>query len=237
MSKPKSKSTFLGVCLAVTAVARVTSAQTAETVSPDALPGDGVSHLLEVATLGEYTRVTDPDHAAGMRDIVDFAARTRLYLGRTLSYCLGLDGNIGASNVGVSYGVTGYVVGIGDRWGNGNVVSLCGGAGLDGVKNGVPLAARAPAELSLAVNLGPVRPILWARPAWIVDGDARKDGSPSVSFIDELDLGVLLRFGRQHRYWAETNAGAGFTLGFDYRELLGTRAAVVMIGLDLAGAQ
>jgi hypothetical protein len=116
------------------------------------------------------------------------------------------------------------------------VISLCAGVGVEAAGDALPLAARFPAELSVAMSLGPVRPVLWARPAWVAGSAARQDGA-TISFVDELDLGVMVRLSRQHRYWADVSAGGGLALGVAYRELLGTRALLATVGVDLVGAQ
>jgi hypothetical protein len=218
------------------AVCRRSAAQRAAYATPDELHAEGLSHLADVAMLGEYARVARPEAANGVRDIVDFALRSRMYLGRFPSYCVGLDGSVGGSNAGVAYGVTGYLTGIGARFGSGNVVSLCGGAGLDAVGSNVPLAARFPAELSVALSLGPLRPTVWLRPAWVRGAKAREGGA-SVSFVDELEAGALVRIGRQHPYWARMSAGGGVAIGVAYRELMGTYAVLGTLGFEFTGEQ
>jgi len=226
--------TACAAALVLFVLSRNAEAQRAGYASPDELPPDGVSHLMDVATLGAYARVADPDDAGGLRDVGTFALRSRIYLGRAPNYCAGLDGEIGASNSGLAYGVTGYLVGLGARWDAGNVISLCGGAGLNRYGSAVPLAARFPAELSLALALGPIRPIVWLTPAWTSGSDARKKGA-SPSFVDELEAGILIRFVEQHRYWSRVSAGGGFALGFSYREFMDTRAFVGLVGFEFAG--
>jgi hypothetical protein len=222
------------VSLSIAAVPRAASAQRAAYATPEELPPEGTSHLLDVATLGRYTRTIDEAKAGGLSNTFDFALRSRLYVGRSVSYCVGLDGEIGGSNAGFVYGVTGYLAGLGTRWGAGNVLSLCGGAGLDRVGSAVPLAAKFPAELSMGVSLGPVRPVLWVRPWWVAGSDARREGA-TPSFVDELDLGMLVRFSPQHRYWMQTSGGGGFAMGINYRELMGTYAITASVGFAFAG--
>jgi hypothetical protein len=226
----------LGSTLIVLAVARPARAQSAAYATPDDLKPEGLSHLLDVAMLGQYSRVADPDAAGGLRDVGVFALRSRFYLWRTVSHCAGLDGEVGASNEGFVYGVTGYLVGLGVRWGAGNVISLCGGVGVDRYGSAVPVAAKFPADLSAAFDLGPIRPILWLRPSWISGSDARQDGA-TPSFVDELEMGLLVRLSKQHRYWSHTSAGGGLALGVSYRELMDTHAISAMLGFDFAGEQ
>jgi hypothetical protein len=222
-------------CLAVGAPATAL-AQRAEYASVDELKGEGLPHVLDVATWGQYSRIFNPEHVSGLGNMGTFELRTRLDLGKNPTYCAGLDGEIGGSDRGAVYGVTAYPIGLGARWGAGGTISLCGGAGFDGVASAVPLAARFPAELSIATNLGPLRPVLWARPSWIAGAEARKQGS-SISILDELELGMLVRLSPQHRYWSEVSAGGGFSLGVAYREFMGTRYLAAVLGFDLVGAQ
>lgn len=217
--------------LATTAAA----AETGPEAKPEDLPGEGMPHLIDLALLGQYQRVAMPRKANDLRSIGTFDLRSRGYLGRTISHCFGLDGQIGGSDEGFTYGAVLYPIGLGYRWGNANVLSLCGGGGLDRVGTAVPLAARFPADLSVAFELGPVRPILWVRPSWLA-AKRRRDGS-AISFIDELEAGVLVRFAPQHRYWARLTAGGGFTIGVNYRELMDTRSVGGTVGFEFAGGK
>lgn len=210
----------------------VLAAPTAAHASPEDLPGDGLPHLLDVAFLGQFARGYGTDPA--VRRMGTFDVRTRAHLGRAPSYCLGVDGRIGGSTDGVVYGATAYPVGFGARWGAGNVVSLCGGAGFDRTGDGVPLAAVFPAELSLAIDLGVVRPLLWVRPAWSAGEAVRREGT-FISFVDELDIGLVVRLSRQHRYWSTVSAGGGLSIGVTYRELMDTRMIGVVLGFAFAG--
>jgi hypothetical protein len=223
-------------CLLLLGAPATASAQRAEYASVDELPGEGLPHVLDVAMSGEYARVFNPDRVSGLGNIGAFELRTRLDIGKNPTYCAGLDGEIGGSDRGAVYGVTAYPIGVGGRWGAGSTLSLCGGSGFDGVVGAVPLAARFPAELSIATSLGPIRPVLWARPSWIAGAESRRQGS-SISFVDEIELGLLVRLSPEHRYWAEMNAGGGFALGVAYREFMGTRYLAVLLGFDLVGAR
>jgi len=207
----------------------------AEYVTQENAPKDGIPHVLDVSLLGQYARVTD-DHPAGLKNLGSFVTRTRLALGRSITYCAGLDTEVGGSTRGLVYGVTGYLTGVGARWGEGNTVSLCGGVGYDGVLHAVPHAVRIPVELAAAVSLGPVRPILYLRPSWLVGGREPLGGAPS-GFGKELEAGVVIRLARQHHYWSTANAGGGLAVGVAYREFMDTRYLAFSIGVNLVGAQ
>lgn len=208
----------------------------AEYASAASLPSEGIPHVIDVALLGQYARVLEPSRLSNLGNIGVFALRARSQIGKTVTYCVGLDGEIGGSDRGAVYGLTAYPIGVGGRWGAGNTISLCGGSGFDGMAGAVPLAARFPAELAVALSVGPIRPVAWARPSWIAGAASRRQGS-SISFVDELEFGLLVRLSPQHRYWAESNAGGGFAVGLSYRELMGTRYVAFAIGFNLVGAQ
>jgi hypothetical protein len=193
--------------------------------------------LLDVAVLGQYAHVAEAERTGGVSDLAGLALRSRVLVGRPLAWCAGVDGEIGGSNDGLAYGLTGYLLGAGARLGGAGWISLCGGAGFDGVAGGVPLAARFPAELSIGIPAGPVRMVPWARAVWTAGDSARRDGVSWTSAVDEVEAGLLVRFGREHRYWTTTSAGGGLALGVVYRELMDTSSIGFVIGLDLGGAQ
>jgi hypothetical protein len=208
----------------------------AEYVPSESLGGDGVRHLLDVDASGEYARVVEPTRAFGLANIGAFDLRSRLELGHVPAYAVGLDGDIGGTNQGVYYGVTAYPVGVGAVFGQGNVVSLLGGAGFNRLGDAVPIAARFPVEVAVGFELGPIRPELWVRPSWIDGASVRKDGS-FVRFIDELEAGLLVRLSRQHRLWTTTTAGGGFAIGFWYYEFEHTRSLGASLGFDFVGGR
>lgn len=209
----------------------------AEYVTPEDAPKDGIPHVLDVSLLGQYARVVGDDKPAGLKNLGSFVTRTRLAVGRSITYCAGLDAEVGGSTRGLVYGVTGYLAGLGARWGDDNTISLCGGVGYDGVLHAVPHAVRVPVELAAAVSLGPVRPIVYLRPSWLVGGGrADLPGAPS-GFGKELEAGLVVRLARQHHYWSTANAGGGLAVGVAYRELMDSRYIAFSIGVNLVGAQ
>ncbi|WP_394823078.1 hypothetical protein [Pendulispora albinea] len=202
----------------------------------EALPREGPRHALDVTIVGAYARVLDSKRVSGLADIGLFELRARLLLGGKAAYCAGLDGAVGGSNRGAVYAATLYPGGIGGRWGDGNGIALCGGAGVDEAVGALPVAARFPVEWFLAVSVGSIRPTLWVRPSWIAGADARRRGA-SIPFIDELEAGVLVRLSPQHRYWEDVNAGGGLALGIVYREFMDTRSVAAVMGFNLVGAR
>ncbi len=211
------------------------SAQRASYVSAADLQAEGPAHVLDLAIAGQYAR-TEAD-LAGVRDVGLFALRSRLLLGRRAVYCAGLDGELGGSGEGLVYGATAYVAGGGARFGDAGLIALCGGVGLDGVAGAVPLAARFPVELSLALDVGPLRAVPWARAVWTAGDAARRDGVSWTSAADEVEAGLLVRFARQRHYWGRVSAGGGLAVGVVHRAFMGTSWTGVVIGLGLTGAQ
>ncbi len=223
---------FFGASAASTPSAAAERAVYAE---PAELSAEGLSHLLTASVRGSYGRVITPDKARGLANMAAFELSSRLHLFRPVSYCLGFDGTIGGSEGGLVYGATAFVLGLGVRWGNGNVISLCGGAGFDGVGlTTLAVVARFPAELSAGLSIGPIRPKLWVRPLWLLGREARRHGS-DLDFLDELELGLSIRIARQHRYWAHMSAGGGPVIGVTYRQFMRTAVVGGFIGIDFGG--
>jgi hypothetical protein len=213
------------------------AAPRAEYATAAELEPEGPAHVLDVAVLAQAVAASEPEQAGGVAGVASLALGGRLLLGRGAGYCLGLDGELGGSDEGLRYGATGYAAGLGARWGEAGRIALCGGAGLDGVTGAVPLAARFPVELSLALDAGPLRLSPWARAAWTAGDEARQDGVSWLSAVDEVEAGLLVRFARQRRYWSTASSGGGFAAGLVYRELMDTRWFGLVLGLELTGAQ
>jgi hypothetical protein len=212
----------------------------AEVVGPDALAPEPTPHELEIALGGRYTRVVDrpqPDRLNGLTGIGTFELGMRTLVGTDVTYVAGLDAHVGGSDTGAAYGATVYPVGVGVRASGGAFVALAGGLGGDRVVGSVPFGVLFPFELSFSIPLGPLRPIAWVRPAWVLGATERKDGSPLLGFVDQLDAGLSIRLGKQQRYWGETNAGRGPAIGVVYSELMGARALGFTLSLALSGGR
>ena len=212
-------------------------AQRATYAQPSELEPEGMSHHLDVSLQGRYARVLDPANVHGFTNSGSFALHSRLVLGRSVGYAAGLDGEIGGCENGAVYGLTAHLLGVGARWGLGNVVALHGGVGFDGVVGSVPLAARFPVQVMLGWSLGPIRVSAHAGVAFIAGADERRNGSSWLPVGDEFEAALLVRAGRQRRYWESVNAGGGPALGVVYREFMGTRSVGVVLALDLTGAR
>ncbi len=227
----------LALTAALTAAPSVSLAQRASYARPDELAPEGISHQLDLSMRLGYARALDPQRVAGLTNIGALSLRARQLVGRRVAYCAGLDGEVGGAESGVIYGATLNALGLAGRWGRGDMVALTGGAGVSGAPGAIPFALRFPAELSLALALGPVRLSAWAGVAWTPFEDARQKGSSWLTVVDEVDAGLTMRIGRQRPYWGSVSAGAGPSIGVAYREFMGTRSIGVTLGFDLSGAR
>ena len=225
----------LALALVATTASRGAHAQRAEYAKPEELDREGFRHLTELSMLLEYAHVAEPDAVGELEHIGRFDVRSRWHLASIPSICMGMDASIGGSNQGVAYSVTTYPLGVGVRIGASSVIATCGGIRYDAIGSKLPRAFSVPAELTVSSTLGPVRPIAWIRPAWVAKQE-RQNGI-SGDFADELEAGLIVRFGRQRHFWTETNAGGGPALGVSYRGFLGTYALGVLVGFDFAGAR
>jgi hypothetical protein len=220
----------------VTTLSRGAHAQRAEYAKPEELESEGLRHLQELAMLLEYAHVAEPEAVGDLEHVGRFDMRSRFYLGSVLAYASGFDGAIGASNEGVAYSATLFPLGVGTRIGASSVIALKGGIRYDAIGSELPRAFSVPVELTVSATLGPIRPIAWLRPAWVIAKEERKDGI-ATNLSDELEAGVLVRMGRQYDYWTRTSAGGGPAIGFTYRGFLDTHALGVLVGFDFAGAR
>ena len=216
------------------------SAPVAERVGPEALEPEPPPRELDVSIGARWTHVAgraSPDTLPGLTNVETAELTSRLLLGSTFAYCAGLDAHAGGSDTGAAYGATLTPVGVGVRGARGAFVALCGGAGGDRTGSSVPWGYVFPAELSFGLSLGPLRPVGFARATWVAGAPERRSGSPTLSFVDELEAGLSIRVGAQRRYWKETSAGAGPAVGAFYSEFMGARAVSVTLTFDLSGAR
>lgn len=237
MSRPLRLRAAATFALSLVVTPTLALAQRTTYARPDELRPEGVSHQLDLSTRLGYARVLDPSRVGGMTNLGALSLRLRALVGRSVAWTGGLDAEVGGAETGALYGATLHALGVAARWGRGSYVALQGGAGLSGASDAVPFALRLPAELSVAVSVGPVRVSAWASVAWTPLEDARARGSTTLSFVDECEAGLSLRIGRQRPYWGTVSAGAGPSINVAYREFMGTRSLGVMIGFDLSGAR
>lgn len=177
-----------------------------------------------------------PDDDAGDLDgVLALAVRSRLFLGRTATWCLGLDGAIGGSDAGLVYQAELYPLGAGLRLGDRGVAALCGGVGLGGIRGAIPFGWQLPVEAWVDVGLGPLRLAGWLEATTVLDSDVRQDGS-DIDGVDELSAGLAIRLGGDTRYWADTTAGYGPFLAATFRQAMGADFLGLMLGMHFWGA-
>lgn len=212
-------------------------AQRAPYASLNELPREPVGLLLDVSMGARYQRVLEPGRIGNAQNVGEFALRTRFMAGARVAYAGGLDGAIGGSEAGVAYAVHAHVAGLAVRYGDASAVALTGGVGVSAIGAAVPVALMVPAELRWSQSAGPLRLSLWMQWSWAFANDLRKRGSSTLSFVDEAEVGLSVRVGRQQRYWGTYSGGAGPALGVLYRESMGARVLGVSLSFDLAGAR
>lgn len=217
------------ICGSLAFVAALASASA--TADADLVPSSSL--LMGVS----YDRAVDGD--IGLDNEIWGGFRGRHMFGRKLAWCTGFDGAIGAgiADTGFLYETELYPAGVAFGIQDDGFVSVCGGAGLSGATGTIPFALQFPLELAAELQFGSVRTIAWARTRWIAGEDARQDGSDLISFADEFDAMLGLRFGRNSRYWERVTAGQGAFVGLNYRERAGARFAGIVVGVALWGGR
>jgi hypothetical protein len=212
-------------------------AQRAAYAALDELPSEPIGLSLDVSLGGRYQRVLSAGRIGDVQNIGDLALRTRVLLGARVAYAAGLDASIGGAEAGVSYSASAFVAGVAVRYGDASAVALSGGVGASAVGAAVPIALMVPAELRWTQSAGPLRLALWMQWSWAFANELRRHGSSTLSFVDEAEVGLSVRAGRQQRYWRGYSGGAGPALGVSYRESMGARVLGFSLCFDLAGAR
>ncbi|MGE0321510.1 MAG: hypothetical protein AB7S68_04365 [Polyangiaceae bacterium] len=203
----------------------------AEYADASELNPEPIPHLAETALFARYQHSAE-DSPVDI-SVFEGATSNRVYLGRSVNYCLGLDGYAGGGEPGVSYGATVFALGIGARSQSQDFISLCGGGGFDRLGDTLPFGFKLTPELRAGASFGPVRPLIYVRPSWQLKSD-RKRVDEDYPF-DDFEAGLWLRFGRQHHYWQELSAAGGLMLGLNYTDRAGVRQLGVSLGFDFAG--
>ncbi len=183
-----------------------------------------------------YARVTDAAAAESREQLASAGVSLRALASKWwLLYGLGIDYQLGATSPGgFLYEVDLYPVGAGFLLGRNAKVGFFAGVGLSGVTEQLPFSMQAPVECSVEFDLHRrVRVAAFGRAIWISD-NAREDGSPTLSFVDELAAGVSLRWGK--RYYPHNknlSAGNGYFLGLLYQEQRGSTIIGATFGYSL----
>lgn len=199
------------------------------TAHADLVPSSSV--LVDLRYSTELGNDTELSHAFA------FGTRNRHLFGKSVSYCTGVDGELGPTSTGLLYELELYPIGAALSLSEDGFVSLCGGVGLSGVRGSIPFGWQFPIELSGEWQFGKIRGLGWIRTRWIAGEDSRQDGSDLAGFADELDLTVGVRLGRNSRYWSKVTAGHGLFVGINYREQGTANFGGIVIGLSMWGGR
>ncbi len=113
-------------------------------------------------------------------------------------------------------------------------LGLVSGIGLSGLTGGyIPFGLDVPVEAFADLEIGEwVRFGGWGRTSWILASDERQDGSDAAPFGDESATGLSLLIGEDSGQNNRERVGLG--LRGTYRELLGTHAYEVSVGIGMS---
>lgn len=216
--------------LATIAWSGTSLAQNAETE----LPAEGLPHAISIYVGPRYSFVLEPGLPNDNHHALALDLRSRLALGKTVAYLVGLDGAVGLADTGLTYDVEAHVAGLALRWDVG-MVGVSGGIGLGGTTQSVPLAAQLPIEHFVESSVGPIRFALAARIRFVFGAEQRRGGSPLLGFADEAGASLYFRMGGERRFWKDAVAGAGPALGVFYREQMGSHVLGLGFALSISG--
>jgi len=207
-----------------------------------ATPGSAVAQMdgwrggVSLTLDSRYGHVTDAAASDDREHIGSVGVSLRALASKWwLLYGAGLDYQLGGTSPGgFLYQVDLYPVGAGVLIGPNAKVGIFAGVGLSGVTERVPFSFQAPVECAIEFDLHRrVRVAAFGRVLWLSD-NSRDDGSPSLSFADEVAAGLSLRWGK--RYYPHDNsmsAGNGYFVGLLYQEQLGSTIIGATFGYSL----
>jgi len=168
------------------------------------------------------------------RHLVLAGVRLHAFIGtRTIAYHIGIDLAAGSTidGGGFAYDVALFPVGGALRFAQTSFVTLGVGIGASGALHTVDDAVTFPIEARFEMGRG-IRLLGRVRATWVGAAKERHGGSPSVSFIDELEAMIGLRLGRA--YWDfDFPTGNGYFVGAVYREWMGAQFVGGIIGYSL----
>lgn len=179
--------------------------------------------------------VANPPAAGGVVGLGTLGFGVRGLYGRRVGLTFGLDLDLGAAGPpGFVYAATLFPAGIGVTFGETGVLALRAGVGVFGVTSRVAPALSLPAELRLEVDVTRrARVGLVASATWNVGPVERRSGRLLGRFVDELALGVFVRFGRTRNCGrCDAMLGSGPFVGVERRELGGTEWWGVTAGVE-----
>jgi hypothetical protein len=110
-----------------------------------------------------------------------------------------------------------------------SVIAFATGIAGTGAVGTLDDAVALPLELTAEATAGPLRFLARGRVSFLGASDARQNGSPTVTWADELDAMVGIRLGpRYHKF--HLASGNGYFLGVSYREMEGAKFFGLVIG-------
>ena len=192
------------------------------------------AYTFDAALDARYRRFRRPASPAGLRDLVLVGAAVRGAVGgEAVGYRAGLDTHLGAAwQGGFAYDASLLPVGIAAPLSSPLRFGLSGGVGLNGVTSHLPASMLLPAELVLHADLGYLFAVEgWVRAAWAT-ASSRQGPPGRVASVDDLETGLLLRFGKAGTccgmHW-----GNGTFVAASYGERVGIPLVSVSIGHSL----
>jgi len=172
------------------------------------------------------------DSMASSTDMVLAGARVGGFIGkRRVGYAASFDFAFGSTigKSGFMYELGLLPLGIGLRPTERTMITLATGIAGSGALGTLDDAVALPLELTAEATLGPIRLLARGRASFLAASDARQDGSPTMTWADEIDATFGIRVG--HRFDKfELASGNGYFLGVSYREMEGAKFIGVVIG-------
>lgn len=165
-------------------------------------------------------------------DLVLAGARVGGFVGkRRVAYAASFDFAFGATigESGFLWEVGLLPLGFALRPSERSVIAFATGIAGTGAVGTLDDAVALPLELTAEATLGPLRVLARGRASFLAASDARQDGSPTVSWADEIDATFAIRVGPRYDKF-QLASGNGYFLGATYREMEGAKFIGVVIG-------
>ncbi|MCA9646422.1 MAG: hypothetical protein KC492_37310 [Myxococcales bacterium] len=215
---------FRLVCLGVAACSSFSTGSLAET------------EVGLIAHIDSRAAAFEADQRFDAKQQLSVGVEVRGALGSTkseITYLSGVGYQLGAGRaLGFVYDTHLLPLGLGLNLGDSGLVGVLAGGRFSGITASVPASGGLLGEFRSEVALfSSVLLALWVAPTW-EGNSARRGGSPTFEFIDELSSGVALRFGDMERT-PFGRGGAGLFIGGQYFERGDARGAGLVFGFGL----
>jgi hypothetical protein len=165
-------------------------------------------------------------------DLVLAGARVGGFIGgKRVAYAASFDFAFGSTigKSGFMYELGLLPIGIAFRPSERSVIAFATGIAGSGAIGTLDDAVILPLELTAEATLGPLRFLARGRASFLGASDARQNGSPTVTWADELDAMLAIRVGSNYDKF-RLASGNGYFLGATYREMEGAKFIGVVIG-------